>query len=149
MSCAFQSGMSADITTSTSTKYSGPLCVMYQRQSIGVSGGGRGAKTRAGEGRRERAKGRRGEGEKSRREGQKREAHVVRADGVDLLDLVAERHRLVDDELQKLVRRGLAREQLELLVDRLPPEKHDAEGKLWWSRVSDLRGDVVGKVYAR
>ena len=55
---------------------------------------------------------------------------MVRADGVDLLDLVAERHRLINDELQELVRRGLAREQLELLVDRLAPEKHHAEGEL-------------------
>ena len=68
-----------------------------------------------------------------RREGEERrekETHVVRAYGVDLLDLVAERHRLVDDELQELVRRGLAREQFELLIDGPTPEEHDAEGEL-------------------
>ena len=55
---------------------------------------------------------------------------MVRADGVDLLNLVAERHRLVDDELQELVRRGLAREQLELSVDRAAPRDDDAGADL-------------------
>ena len=41
---------------------------------------------------------------------------MVRPHGVDLLNLVRERRRLVDEQLQELVRRGLAREQLELLV---------------------------------
>ena len=64
---------------------------------------------------------------------------MVRAYGVDLLDLVAERHRLVDDELQELVRRGLAREEFELLVDGPTPEEHDAEGELRRLGISEAR----------
>jgi alpha-D-ribose 1-methylphosphonate 5-triphosphate synthase subunit PhnI len=55
---------------------------------------------------------------------------VVRAHGVDLRDVLAERRGLVDDELQERVRRGLAREQLELAVDRVAPERDDADGDL-------------------
>ena len=55
---------------------------------------------------------------------------MVRAHGVDLLDLVAERRRLVDEQLQELVRRALAREQLELAVYRARPCGNDAERDL-------------------
>ena len=55
---------------------------------------------------------------------------MVRAHGVDLLDLVAERRRLVDEQLQELVRRALAREELELAVDGARPGENDAEGDL-------------------
>ena len=59
---------------------------------------------------------------------------MVRAHGVDLLDLVAERDRLVDEELDKVVRRGLAREQLELAVDRARPRRDDPGRDLPQSR---------------
>lgn len=55
---------------------------------------------------------------------------MVRAHGVDLLDLVAERHRLVDEELEKVVRRRLAREQLELPVHRARPRRDDPKRDL-------------------
>ena len=56
--------------------------------------------------------------------------YVVGADGVDLLDLVAEGHGLVDEELDKVMRRRLAREELELAVDGARPGENDAEGDL-------------------
>lgn len=43
---------------------------------------------------------------------------MIRPHCVHLLDLVRERHGLVDEELQEVVRRRLARQELELLVDR-------------------------------
>ena len=55
---------------------------------------------------------------------------MVRAHGVDLLDLVAERRRLVYEQLQKLVRRALAGEELELAVYRARPCGNDAERDL-------------------
>lgn len=60
---------------------------------------------------------------------------MIRADSVNLLDLVAERHCLVDDELQELARRGLAREQLELLEHGLTPEEHDPGSELAQTQV--------------
>ena len=55
---------------------------------------------------------------------------MIRAHGVDLLDLVAEGERLVEDELQEFGRGGPPGEQPELLVDRRPPEEDHADGKL-------------------
>ena len=55
---------------------------------------------------------------------------MVRPNGVDLLDLVAEGHRLVDEELHEIVRGRLAREQLELPVDRRAPREDDSHGEL-------------------
>lgn len=46
---------------------------------------------------------------------------MIRPHGVDLLDLVRERRRLVDEQLQEIVWRALARQQLELPVDRPAP----------------------------
>ena len=47
--------------------------------------------------------------------------YVVRSHGVDFLDLVGEGDRFVDEQLEELARRGLAREKLELAVDRVGP----------------------------
>ena len=49
---------------------------------------------------------------------------MVRAHGIDLVDLLVERHRLIDDQLQEIVRGRLSGEQLEFLVDRARPQ-HD------------------------
>lgn len=57
---------------------------------------------------------------------------MVRADGVDLVDFVAESDRLVGEELHELVRRGFARKQLELAVHRPCPRHNDPD--------CDLRG---------
>ncbi len=55
---------------------------------------------------------------------------VVRAHGVDFLDLLAEGDGLVDDELDEFVWRGLPGEELELLVDGASPRDNDEEGNL-------------------
>lgn len=52
--------------------------------------------------------------------------YVIRAHGINLLNLVGEGCRLVREELDELVRRGPAREQPELAVDRLCPRGDDA-----------------------
>lgn len=52
--------------------------------------------------------------------------YVVCADGVDLLDVVRERRRLVYEQLQEVVRRRLAGEKAELEVDRAPPGEDHA-----------------------
>ena len=51
--------------------------------------------------------------------------YVVCPNSIDLLDLVRERHRLVDEQLQEIVWRGLASQQLELLVDCPAPSEND------------------------
>jgi hypothetical protein len=51
---------------------------------------------------------------------------MISADGVDLFDLVAERRGVVDEQLQKVVRRGFAGEELELAVDRARPGGNNA-----------------------
>ena len=55
---------------------------------------------------------------------------MIRPHSIDLLDLVRERRGLVDEQLQELVRRALAREQLELAVYRARPCGNDAERDL-------------------
>lgn len=57
-------------------------------------------------------------------------AGVVRADRVDLRDLIGERRHLVDDELEEVVRRRKARELAELKVDGTPPGSHDTHADL-------------------
>ena len=56
--------------------------------------------------------------------------YMICADGIYLLDLLAEGHCFVDDELQEVVRRGLAREELKLAVDRARPRDNDSRGDL-------------------
>lgn len=58
---------------------------------------------------------------------------MVRPHGVHLLDLVAERHRLVRQQLDKLVRCALSCEQLELFVDRAYPGENHSRGDLCMS----------------
>ena len=57
-------------------------------------------------------------------------AYMICADGIYLLDLLAEGHCFVDDKLQEIVRRGLAREELKLAVDRARPRDNDSRGDL-------------------
>lgn len=52
---------------------------------------------------------------------------MIRAHGVDFFDLVAERHRVVDEQLQELVWCRFASEELELVVDSARPCHNDAE----------------------
>ena len=44
--------------------------------------------------------------------------YMIRSDRIHLLDLVAERRRLVREELYEVMWRRLARQKLELSVDR-------------------------------
>ena len=69
---------------------------------------------------------------------------MVRAHGVDLLDLVAERERLVEDELQELGWCGPPGEQPELLIDRRPPEEDHAHGELVPTLVNRTEGQGKG-----
>ena len=55
---------------------------------------------------------------------------VVRAHGVNFLDLLAEGDGLVDDELEELVRGRLSGKELELFVDGVSPRKNDAGSDL-------------------
>lgn len=55
---------------------------------------------------------------------------MVRAYGVDFLDLLAEGDGLVDDELDEFVWRGLPGKELELLVDGASPRDNDEESNL-------------------
>ena len=62
---------------------------------------------------------------------------MIRPHRVNLLDLVAESHGLVNDELQKLVRCGFAGEERELAVHCAGPGDYDAD--------CDLREGDEGK----
>lgn len=64
---------------------------------------------------------------------------MVGAHGVDLLDLVGEGGHFVDEELQEVVWRAFAGEQLELLVDRAAPGEDDGERDLVWFEWKDER----------
>jgi hypothetical protein len=55
---------------------------------------------------------------------------MVRADGIDLFDLVAERRRLVNQKLDELVRGGFSGQQFELSVDPIRPSDADANRNL-------------------
>lgn len=61
---------------------------------------------------------------------------MICAHGIHFLDLVAERHRVVHEQLDKVAGRRLAGEQLELGVDGVSPSEHDTEGDLAgvWSK---------------
>jgi hypothetical protein len=56
---------------------------------------------------------------------------VVRANGIDLFDLVAERHRLVNQKLDKIMRGGFSGQQFEFSVDPVDPSATDAGANLW------------------
>ena len=58
--------------------------------------------------------------------------YVVGADGVDLLDLVAEGHGLVREQLNELVWCRFAREELKLLVYRATPRDDHTRRDLWY-----------------
>ena len=55
---------------------------------------------------------------------------MVGPHGVDFLDLLAERHCLVYDELDELVRGGFASEQFELLINGASPRNDDEKSNL-------------------
>lgn len=56
--------------------------------------------------------------------------YLVCAYSIDLLDLVAERDGVVDEELQELVRGRFPSQQLELVVNGARPRKDDTERDL-------------------
>ena len=69
---------------------------------------------------------------------------MVRSDGIDLFNLVAESHRLVNQKLDEVVRGGFSGQQFEFFVDPIAPSATDAS--------TDLRGVgkmVSGKLRAR
>ena len=55
---------------------------------------------------------------------------MVRANGIDLFNLIAERHRLVNQELNEVMRGGFSGQQLKLLVDPVDPSTTDASANL-------------------
>lgn len=55
---------------------------------------------------------------------------MVRPHGVYLFDIITEDHGLVDDELNEVVRRRLAREELELAMYRAAPCNDDSKRDL-------------------
>jgi hypothetical protein len=59
---------------------------------------------------------------------------MVRTNGVDLLDFAAEHHRLVNQELDELVRGRFSGQQFEFSVDPIDPSNADACGDLWGRR---------------
>lgn len=62
-------------------------------------------------------------------------AHVVRPDGIDFFDLVAESHRLVNQKLNEIMRGRFSGQQFEFPVDPMNPSAADACANLWrWGR---------------
>ncbi len=55
---------------------------------------------------------------------------MVRANGIDLFDVVVECHGLVDYELEEVLGRRLARQELELSPNGARPRNYDTEGDL-------------------
>ena len=55
---------------------------------------------------------------------------MIRADSIDFLNLLVERHRLVNQELDELVGGGFSRQQLEFFVDPVDPSSGDTGGNL-------------------
>ena len=72
---------------------------------------------------------------------------VIGSHSIHFLNLFAEGHGLVDDELEELVRGGLAGKQLELLMNGTSPRYYDKESNLetaqsdvgWDSRKGSVR----------
>jgi len=56
---------------------------------------------------------------------------MVRANGIDLFDLAAERHRFVNQKLNEMIRGGFSGQQFELFVDPIDPSAADAGTNLW------------------
>lgn len=55
---------------------------------------------------------------------------MVCSDGIDLFNLVAERHRLVDQKLNEVMRGGFSGQQLKFSVDSVDPSATDAAADL-------------------
>ena len=55
---------------------------------------------------------------------------MVGADRIDLLNLIAEGHRLVRDEFDEVMRCALACKQFELAINGIAPCTNDASGDL-------------------
>jgi hypothetical protein len=55
---------------------------------------------------------------------------MVRANGIDLFDLVAECHRIVNEKLNEIMRGGFSGQQFEFSVDPIDPSTADAGGNL-------------------
>ena len=55
---------------------------------------------------------------------------MVRANGIDLFDFVAERHRIVNEKLNEIVRGRFSGQQFKFSVDPVDPSATDAGGNL-------------------
>lgn len=55
---------------------------------------------------------------------------MVCTNGIDLFDLVAERHRLVNEKLNEIVRGRFSGQQFEFSVDPIDPSATDAGANL-------------------
>lgn len=64
---------------------------------------------------------------------------MVRADSIDLFDLVAERHRVVDQKLDEIMRGGFAGQQFEFSVNPVDPGAADTGGNLCGRRWCQTR----------
>jgi hypothetical protein len=76
---------------------------------------------------------------------------VVRSDGIDLFNLVAERHRLVNQKLNEVVRGGFSSQQFEFSVDPIDPSATDAAANLGVGMVvsEEKQGTITHGIYAR
>lgn len=69
-------------------------------------------------------------------------AHMVRADGIDLFDLVVEGHRFVNQKLNEIMRGGFSGQQFEFSVNPIDPSNGDTGGNLYerkWSQKNNNR----------
>lgn len=64
-------------------------------------------------------------------------AAMVSADSINLVDVCAKCHSLVNDELNEIVWRRFPRQEAELLMDRMYPCNNDTSGDL--RRIVSLR----------
>jgi len=62
---------------------------------------------------------------------------MVSADSINLVDVCAKCHSLVNDELNEIVWRRFPRQEAELLMDRMYPCNNDTSGDL--RRIVSLR----------
>jgi len=56
---------------------------------------------------------------------------VVRANGIELFDLVVERHRFVNQKLNEIIGGGFSCQKFEFSVDPIDPSATDAGANLW------------------
>jgi hypothetical protein len=64
---------------------------------------------------------------------------MVRTDSVDLFDLIAERHRVVNQKLDEIMRGGFSGQQFEFSVYPIDPSSTDTGGNLRGRRWSQKK----------